>query len=131
MNQLPIPNISKDIKYDSKLMNNLRDLNSKCDAITLKYLEMDTISKGEFKDAIAAAINNYLTNYTLSEDTKSELKKLFKLNMGDDITIEYNKLYNPDLDELDCSTELRETVQLIIIKRARELTLSMHMNPTI
>lgn len=131
MNQLPIPNISKDIKYDSKLMNNLRDLNSKCDAITLKYLEMDTISKGEFKDAIAAAINNYLTNYTLSEDTKSELKKLFKLNMGDDITIDYKKLYNPDLDELDCSTELRETVQLIIIKRARELTLSMHMNPTI
>lgn len=131
MNQLPIPNISKDIKYDSKLMNRLRDLNSKCDAITLKYLEMDTISKGEFKDAIAAAINNYLTNYELSENTKSELKKLFKLNMGDDITIDYKKLYNPDLDELDCSTELRETVQLIIIKRARELTLSMHMNPTI
>ena len=131
MNQLPIPNISKDIMYDSKLMNNLRDLNSKCDAITLKYLEMDTISKGEFKDAIATAINNYLTNYKLSENTKSELKKLFKLNMGDYITIEYKKLYNPDLDELDCSTELRETVQLIIIKRARELTLSMHMNPTI
>lgn len=131
MNQLPIPNISKDIMYDSKLMNHLRDLNSKCDDITLKYLEMDTISKGEFKDAIAAAINNYLTNYTLSEDTKSELKKLFKLNMGDYITIEYKKLYNPDLDELDCSTELRETVQLIIIKRARELTLSMHMNPTV
>ena len=131
MNQLPIPNISKDIMYDSKLMNHLRDLNSKCDDITLKYLEMDTISKGEFKDAIAAAINNYLTHYTLSEDTKSELKKLFKLNMGDYITIEYKKLYNPDLDELDCSTELRETVQLIIIKRARELTLSMHMNPTV
>lgn len=131
MNQLPIPNISKDIMYDSKLMNHLRDLNSKCDAITLKYFEMDTISKGEFKDAIAAAINNYLTNYTLSEDTKSELKKLFKLNMTDNITIEYKKLYNPDLDELDCSTELRETVQLIIIKRARELTLSMHMNPTV
>lgn len=131
MNQLPIPNISKDIMYDSKLMNHLRDLNSKCDDITLKYLEMDTISKGEFKDAIAAAINNYLTNYTLSEDTKSELKKLFKLNMGDYITIDYKKLYNSDLDELDCSTELRETVQLIIIKRARELTLSMHMNPTV
>ena len=131
MNQLPIPNISKDIAYNSKLMNNLRELNSNCDAITLKYLEMDTISKGEFKDAIAAAINNYLTNYKLSESTKSELKKLFKLNMTDNITIEYKKLYNADLDELDCSTELRETVQLIIIKRARELTLSMHMNPTV
>jgi hypothetical protein len=63
-------------------------------------------------------------------ETKEYLDQLFKQNMGTSFTIEYKKLKD-DLCDINVEGNLRETIQLVLINRARELYLDMTLNPTL
>lgn len=123
-------NISNDIAVKYLIVNEYKNTNSAGDEFSIDYKKLDTETKGELKQAIAHALDNYIRNYSMNDHTKEELQGLFKSNMGPNIHIEYSKLRDSDCD-VDLERNLRETIQLILIKRARELYLYMTMNPTV
>lgn len=121
-----IPNHPKTITNLYNYLNELRDKNSSSD-ISIDYSKLDSKSKGEIKDRIADALHNYLAAYreSMSNETKTYIKSLEKDNMGNSINIEYDKFENYEI-----SQQFRESIQLIFIKRLREIYLSMTLNPT-
>lgn len=121
-----IPNHPKTITNLYNYLNELRNKNSSSD-ISIDYSKLDSKSKGEIKDRIADALHNYLAVYreSISNETKTYIKSLEKDNMGNSINIEYDKFENYEI-----SQQFRESIQLIFIKRLREIYLSMTLNPT-
>lgn len=120
------PNNYKTITSQYNYINSLRNTNASSD-IEIDYNKMDIKSRGELKDRIADALHNYLVVYreSMTDTTKNYIKYLEKANMGYNIKIEYDKFENYVI-----SQQFRESIQLIFIKRARELYLSMTLNPS-
>ena len=114
-----------------KFYNNvikLRDANSNDEKITINFSKYDSTTSGILKDGISDAIVNYYEVYkdSLTDDMKEELHKIEYHNNGASVTIDYSALSNPEIRD-----QLRETIQMILVNRARDLYLNMTLNPTI
>lgn len=126
---IPSLNLSKAITDQYNRVNDLKNSNASTEALGIDYNRLDTKTKGMLKDSIASAIVNY-KKYDMYPETKEYLDQLFKQNMGTSFTIEYKKLKD-DLCDINVEGNLRETIQLVLINRARELYLDMTLNPTV
>lgn len=123
-----MPNIDTEITKSYNIIIALKDLNTNQESITIDYKSLDNKTMGLMRSKISSTIDILKKDYKLymTEDTEKYLDFLFRQNMGDNITIEYNKINNDDMKR-----RLRYSVQSVFIERARDIYLSMTLNHTV
>jgi RecB family endonuclease NucS len=123
-----MPNIDTEITKSYNNIIALKDLNTNQESITIDYKSLDNNTMGLMRSKISSTIDILKKDYKLcmTEDTEKYLDFLFRENMGDNITIEYNKINNDDMKR-----RLRYSIQSVFIERAREIYLSMTLNHTV
>lgn len=123
-----MPNIDTEITKSYNNIIALKDLNTNQESITIDYKTLDNTTMGLMRSKISSTIDILKKDYKLymTEDTEKYLDFLFRQNMGDNITIEYNKINNDDMKR-----RLRYSVQSVFIERARDIYLSMTLNHTV
>ena len=145
MLQVPNFNYSHPAAVRYLVVRDLRKANASGNEITIKYSGLDPDTKGPLKNIIDQRLCFWIDkeNY-IDEKVFNYLKKLFKNNQGNMITIEYNKLMSdPEDDKLyeiihktwkeqvTISQDIRYHINKVLTERKSKLYNNMVLNPTI
>jgi dihydroxyacetone kinase-like predicted kinase len=112
---------------------------------TIKYNILDPETKGQLKSILDHRLQYWIKKEQYIDKNVFEyLKKLFKSNQGDSITIEYDKLVSSETDDkvyeiihknyketTTISQDIRGSIQRVLIDRANKLYNNMILNPGI
>jgi hypothetical protein len=144
MESVPKLNYSSDSAYKYLIVKDLKKYNQ-LDEITIKYKILDPETKGRLKSTLDHRLQYWIKKEQyIDEKVFQYLKELFKLNQGNTITIEYNKLKSSETDDkiyeivhnsyketTTIAQDIRGNIQRVLNDRAGRLYNNMILNPGI
>jgi len=144
MDSIPKLNYSSASAYKYLIVKDLKKYNMD-DKFTIKYNILDPETKGQLKSILDHRLQYWIKKEQYIDEKVFEyLKKLFKFNQGDSITIEYSKLVSSETDDkvyeiihknyketTTISQDIRGSIQRVLIDRSNKLYNNMILNPGI
>lgn len=142
MEQVPNINYSSDNAIKYLRVRDLKKYNQN-NEITISYKYLDGETKGKLKSVIDSRITYWLDKKSYLNPLVVEyLGKLFKLNQGTSITIDYTKLindleddpvfeiiYKTHTEKVTVAQDFRASIQKVLVERSRKLYNNMILNP--
>ena len=142
MEQVPNINYSSDNAIKYLRVRDLKKFNQN-NEITISYKYLDGETKGKLKSVIDSRITYWLDKKSYLNPLVVEyLGKLFKLNQGTSITIDYTKLindleddpvfeiiYKTHTEKVTVAQDFRASIQKVLVERSRKLYNNMILNP--
>ena len=142
MEQVPNINYSSDNAIKYLRVRDLKRYNQN-NEITISYKYLDGETRGKLKSVIDSRITYWLDKKSyLNPLVVGYLGKLFKLNQGTSITIDYTKLindleddpvfeiiYKTHTEKVTVAQDFRASIQKVLVERSRKLYNNMILNP--
>jgi len=126
---IPNANFTKTISKHYNYIVSLLEKVDTVDKFIIDYTKVDGQTMYELKVAIANIAHKY--SYPVVEDypdIQQELKRVYILNMSSQVEMDFNKLFN---DDIDFVTPLRNEIRAVLESRKKTMYNNMLLNPTI
>ena len=144
MLQFPNANLSHSSAVKYMIVRDLIKTNQG-DTITINYRHLDPETKGSLKSTLDHRFKYWIDKKSyISNDVYEYLVSLFKLNQGEVITIEYEKLVCNKEDDLvfeirhktynekvTITQDIRYYINKVLVERKSKLYNNMILNPTV